>query len=50
MLQITSADIWPAKSIKKGERKYVLAKLMKALLPLNALIADAITFIIKETV
>ena len=48
VLQITSADIRPDKSLKK--RKNVMTKLMKALLPLNLLIADAITFIIIETV
>ena len=51
MLQITFADIRPDKSIKKSERKKnVMTKLMKALLPLNPLIADAITFIIIQTV
>ena len=49
VLQITSADIRPDKSIKK-ERKNVMIKLMKALLPFNLLIADGITFIIIETV
>ena len=48
MLQITFADIRPDKSIKK--RKNVMTKLMKALLTLNPLIVDAITFIIVETV
>ena len=48
VLQITSADIRPDKSIKK-ERKNVMIKLMKALLPFNLLIADGITFIIIET-
>ena len=51
VLQITFADIRPDKSIKKSERKKnVMTKLMKALLPLNPLIADAITFIIIQTV
>ena len=51
VLQITFADIRPDKSIKKNERKKnVMTKLMKALLPLNPLIADAITFIIIQTV
>ena len=51
VLQITFADIRPDKSIKKRERKKnVMAKLLKALLPLNPLVADAITFIIIETV
>ena len=51
VLQITFADIRPDKSIKKSERKKnVMTKLMKALLPLNPLIADAITLIIVETV
>ena len=52
VLQITFADIRPDKSIKKKERerkKNVMTKLMKALLPLNPLIADAITFMIIET-
>ena len=40
---ITFADIRPDKSIKKRDRKNVMTKLMKALLPLNLLIADAIT-------
>ena len=52
VLQITFADIRPDKSIKKEREreKNVMTKLMKALLPLNPLIADAITFIIIETV
>ena len=51
MLQITFADIRPDKSIKKKKkRKNLMIKLMKALLPLNPLIADAITFIIAKTV
>ena len=51
VLQITFADIRPDKSIKKSERKKnVMTKLMKALLPLNPLIADTITFIIIQTV
>ena len=51
VLQITFANIRPDKLIKKRERKKnVMTKLMKALLPLNPLIADAITFIIIETV
>ena len=49
MLQITFAEIKPDKSIKKREKSMV-TKLMKALLPLNPLIADAITFTIVETV
>ena len=49
VLQITLADIRPYKSIKK-ERKNMMIKLMKALLPLNLLIVNAITFIIRETV
>ena len=48
VLQITFADIRPDKSIKKRD-KNVMTKLMKALLPLNPLIADAITFSIVET-
>ena len=48
VLQITFADIRPDKSIKKTD-KNVMTKLMKALLPLNPLIADAITFSIVET-
>ena len=48
MLQITFAEIKPDKSIKKREKSMV-TKLMKALLPLNPLIADAITFTIVET-
>ena len=38
--------------IKERERgkKIVMTKLMKALLPLNPLIVDAMTFIIIETV
>ena len=47
-LQITLADIRPDKSLKTRE-KNVMNKLMKALLPLNPLIADAITLIIRET-
>ena len=50
VLQITLADIRPGKSIKKTEKKNLMTKLMKALLPLNPPIADAITFIIRETV
>ena len=57
MLQVTFADIRPDKSIqKKNKRKRgrekinAMIKLMKALLPLNPLIANAITFIIIETV
>ena len=49
MLQITFADIRPDYSIKKRE-KNVMTKLIKALLPLNPLIADAVTFIIVKTV
>ena len=49
VLQITFADIRPDKSIKKKREKNVMTKLMKALLPLNPLIADAITFMITET-
>ena len=49
LLQITLADIRRDNSIKKRE-KNVMTKLMKALLPLNLLITDAITFIIIETV
>ena len=49
MLQITFADIRPDNSIKKRE-KNVMTKLIKALLPLNPLIADAVTFIIVKTV
>ena len=49
MLQITFAEIKPDKSIKK-RKKSMVTKLMKALLPLNPLIADAITFTIVETV
>ena len=49
MLQITFAEIKPDKSIKKREKSMV-TKLIKALLPLNPLIADAITFTIVETV
>ena len=49
MLQITFAEIKPDESIKKREKSMV-TKLMKALLPLNPLIADAITFTIVETV
>ena len=48
VLQITFADIRPDKSIKKRD-KNVMTKLMKALLPLNPLIANAITFSIVET-
>ena len=50
VLQIAFADIRPDKSIKERERKNVMTKLMKALLPLNLLIPNAITFIIIETV
>ena len=52
VLQITLVDIRPDKSIKKKkkEKKNMMTKLMKALLLLNLLIADAITFIIIETV
>ena len=51
VLQITFSDIRTEKSIKKREgEKKVVTKLMKALLSLNPLIADVITFIIIETV
>ena len=53
VLQINLADIRPDKLIKKEtkrDKKNVMTKLIKALLPLNLLIADAITFIIIETV
>ena len=50
MLQITFADIRPDNSIKKKREKNVMTKLIKALLPLNPLIADAVTFIIVKTV
>ena len=53
VLQINLVDIRPDKSIKKKtkeRKKNMMTKLMKALLPLNLLIADAITFIIIETV
>ena len=50
VLQITFADIGPDKSIKNERENDVMIKLMKALLPLNPLIAAAITFIIIETV
>ena len=52
VFQITFADIRPDKSIiKRRERKKenLMTKLMKALLPINPLIADAITSIIIET-
>ena len=52
VFQITFADIRPDKSIKKRrerEKENVMTKLMKALLPLNPLMADAITSIIIET-
>ena len=48
VLQITLADIKPDKSIKR--RKHLIAKLVKALFPLNPLTTDVITFIIRETV
>ena len=48
-LQVTLADIRPGKSIKK-QTKNVVNKLAKPLLPLNPLIVDGITFIIRETV
>ena len=50
VLQITLADIRPDMSISKKRKKNVTTKLIKALLPLNPLIADVITFIIIETV
>ena len=50
VLQITFADIRPDKSIIIKKTKNVMTKLMKALLPFNLLIADAITFIIVEPV
>ena len=50
VLQITFADIRPDNSIKKKREKNVMTKLIKALLPLNPLIADAVTFIIVKTV
>ena len=52
VLQINLADIRPDKLIKKEkkrDKKNVMTKLIKSLLPLNLLIADAITFIIIET-
>ena len=53
VLEINLADIRPDKLIKKEkkrDKKNVMTKLIKDLLPLNLLIADAITFIIIETV
>ena len=50
VLQVTFADIRPDKSMQKREGKHVMTKLTKDLLPFNMLIADAITFIIIETV
>ena len=50
VLQITLADIRPDIPISKKRKKNVTTKLIKALLPLNPLIADVITFIIIETV
>ena len=50
VLQITLGDIRPDKLKKVKERKKVMNKLMKALLPLNLLIVNTITFIIIETV
>ena len=49
VLQMILEDIRPGNSIRKKKRKNVTTKLVKALLPLNRLIADAITFIISET-
>ena len=52
VLQISLADIRPDRSIKKKKKgeKNMMTKLIKGLLPLNLLIADAIIFIIIETV
>ena len=50
VLQITLAGIRPDKSIKKKREKNVMIKHIKALSPLNLLIADVITFIIIEAV